>query len=112
MTGLLRESTTITRVRLWGLSAGSDARRFDVILTETDAVAILSESIGTDGRLRRVLVMPPVRQIRPSPSARCGAIRQGLRSMMPVLSMRKVGRYRPQLCAWESRAFIFGVVST
>jgi hypothetical protein len=46
--------------------------------------------------------MPAAGEMRRARLARCGTTRQGLRDMMPILSLMEVGRNRPQLCARES----------
>ena len=84
------------------------------MFTGTDAVRMLSKSIGRDKPQNRVTKstgvgrLPPVgvgrrREADENPaSGWYGAMQQTMCDMMPILSVRKVGRDRPQLCARES----------
>ena len=87
MTGLLNDLATLTAIRLSSLSAGPDAMRVGVVFTGTGTVRILSKDIGRDNN-------PAL--------GRYGAMQQVMRGMMPILSVMKVGRDKPQHCARES----------
>jgi hypothetical protein len=116
-TGLLNDLVTLTAIRLSSLSAGPDAMRIGVVFTGTDAVRILAKSTGRDKPQNRVMKStgigrrPPAgagdaREADKNPaSGWYGAMQQTMRDMMPILSVMKIGRDRPQLCARESRGF-------
>ena len=123
-TGLLNDLVTLTAIRLSSLSAGPDAMRIGVVFTGTDAVRILAKSVGRDKPQNRVTkstgvcCLPPAgvghrREADENPaSGWCGAMQQAMRGMMPILSVMKVGRDRPQLCARELTEKLTTVVST
>jgi hypothetical protein len=108
---------TLTAIRLSSLSAAPDATRIGAVFIGTDAVRILSKGVGRDKSQNRVTRstgggrLPPAgvgrrREADEKPaSGWYGAMQQAMRGMMPILSVTKVGRDRPQLCARESRAF-------
>ena len=123
-TGLLKDLVTLTAIRLWSLSAGPDAMRIGVVFIGTCTVRVLSQGVGRDKPQNRatkstgVCCLPPAgvghrRDADEKPaSGWYGAMQQAMRGMMPILSVIKVGRDRPQLCARESRGSSRHVVST
>ena len=88
--------------------------RIGVVFMGTDAVRILSKGVGRDRPQDRVKKATGVCRLRPASAGHSreadetpvprwsGAIRQAMRGMMPILSVMKIGRDRPQLCARES----------
>jgi hypothetical protein len=88
--------------------------RVGVVFIGTDAVRILAKGVGRDKPQNRVTkskgvcCLPPAgaghrREADEKPaSGWYGAMQQAMRGMMPILSVMKVGRDRPQLCAKES----------
>jgi hypothetical protein len=98
-TGLLNDLVTLTALRLSSLAADPDATRIGVVFTGTNVVRVLSKGVGRlppagVGRRREADEKPA--------SGWYGAMQQTMRGIMPILSVRKVGRDRPQLCARES----------
>ena len=101
MTGLLND--------LASLSAGPDAMRIGVMSKRTDA-----KGVGRDKPQNPVTQSTGVGCLPPAGVGRrrvadekpesgwYGAMQQAMRGMMPILSVMKVGRDRPQLCARES----------
>jgi hypothetical protein len=57
---------TLTRIRLSSLSAGPDATRIGVVFTGTDAVRMLSKSIGRDKPQNRVTKSTGVGRLPPA----------------------------------------------
>lgn len=98
MTGLLSELATLTAIRLSSLSAGPDAMRIGVVFIGTNAVRLLSKSIGWDKPQNRVTkstgacCLPPAagghgREADKNPaSGWYGAMQRAMRGMMPILS--------------------------
>jgi hypothetical protein len=88
--------------------------RIGVVFIGTDAVRILSKGVGQDKPQNRVTKSTGVGRLPPAGVGRrreadenpapgwYGAIRQTMCDMVPILSVMKVGRDRPQLCAGES----------
>lgn len=112
VTGLLDSVAALTRVRLPRVADGPDAMRIAVVVAGVDAVPILPKTIGRDRpqywvRKSAGFCCRGVWRAltRAAPAARCRTMRRGMRAMMPILSLMKVSRDRPQLCARESRAF-------
>jgi hypothetical protein len=115
MTGLLNDLATLTAIRLSSLSVGADAMRIGVVFTGTDAVRILSNGVARDRPQNRVTKSTGVGRLPPAGVGRrreaeenpaqgwYGAMQQTTCDMVPILSVMKVGRDRPQLCARESR---------
>ena len=108
---------TLTRIKLSSLSADPDAMRIGVVFTGTANVLLLSKSIGRHRPQNRVgesmrvwcrlgssLALPARKETGASRLARREGMQQAMRGMVPILSMMKVGRDRPQLCARESSA--------
>jgi hypothetical protein len=124
VTGLLNDLVTLTAIRLSSLSAGPDAMRIGVVFTGTDALRIRSKYVGRDKPQIRVTKSMGVGSLPPAGVCRrrvadekpesgwYGAMQQAMRGMMPILSVMKVGRDRPQLCARESTEKLPTVVST
>jgi hypothetical protein len=116
---------TLIRSRLSGVASGLDAPRIGVFFTGTATVLILSKSIGRHrpqnrvGKSMRVgcrpgrsPALPARKETGASRRAAREAEQQGMRGMVPILSVIKVGRDRPQLCARESTEKLTTVVST
>ena len=88
--------------------------RIGVVFIGTDAVRILSKGVGQDRPQYRVTTSTGVGRLSPAGVGQrreadeiagvrwYGAMQQTMRGMMPILSLIKVGRDRPQLCARES----------
>jgi hypothetical protein len=114
VTGLLNDLVTLTALRLSSLSAGPDGMRISVVFTGTDTVWLLSKNVDRDEPQNRVRKSTGVGCLLPADvghrreadekvaSKWYGAMQQAMRGMMPILSVMKVGRDRPQLCARES----------
>jgi len=113
---LLDGLATLTRFRLLRIASGPDAMGSGVVFTGTDTPPILSKSIGRYGPQNRVgksmrvccrdgraLALPARKETCASWLAGREVVQQGMRGMVPILSVMKVGRDRPQLCARESR---------
>jgi hypothetical protein len=83
------------------------------VFTGTDDVRILSKGGGRDRPQNWVTKSTGVRCLPPAgvgqrgeadekpASGWYGAMQQAMRGMMPILSVIKIGRDRPQLCATE-----------
>jgi hypothetical protein len=80
--------------------------RIGDVLTGMGTVLILSKRIGRHRPQNRIakssLPLPARKETGASRLARHEVVHQGMRGIVPILSVMKVGRDRPQLCARES----------